>query len=313
MAPFLGHDIHPLHLADAVAKVLEPPHPMGTSSWNATKKIPPAGRGRRRRARRRPPCRIGIAARRAMRRRATDRARRRCGSDDPDHRDMVPSSLQAMTDHLLKERIADLERRKAGSVQSRFGPSDRAPAREGQAARTRRRRLPARPGSFQRARPAGSPSSPCRRLGGALYRRRDHGMGHDPRPQGLRVQPGLHGVRRARSARCSPRRSTSSWTRAQGRGAGHRLERRSRRPHPGRRGLARLVRRHLLPERLGVGRRPPDLGRPRPVRRRRCVQPCDDRLHLHGARGARMFITGPDVVRTVTGEDVTPRGARRWR
>ena len=45
---------------------------------------------------------------------------------------------------------------------------------------------------------------------------------------------------------------------------------------------------------------------PRAVRRWRRVLPGDDRLHLHGPRDvSHMFITGPDVVKTVTGEDVT--------
>ena len=49
-----------------------------------------------------------------------------------------------------------------------------------------------------------------------------------------------------------------------------------------------------------------------PVRRRRGVLAGDDRLHLHGARTARyMFVTGPEVVKTVTHEEVTRRGPRR--
>jgi hypothetical protein len=56
---------------------------------------------------------------------------------------------------------------------------------------------------------------------------------------------------------------------------------------------------------LVLGRGAADLGDPRPVRRRRRVQPGHDRLHLHGARVEHMFITGPDVVKTVTGEEVT--------
>ena len=90
------------------------------------------------------------------------------------------------------------------------------------------------------------------------------------------------------SARCSPRRSTRSWTSPLKVGAPrHRPQRRRRRPHPGRRRVARQLRRHLPPQRAGVGRRPADLRDPRPVRRRRRVLPGDDRLHLHGATRPR--------------------------
>ena len=50
-----------------------------------------------------------------------------------------------------------------------------------------------------------------------------------------------------------------------------RPQRRRRRPHPGRRRLARQLRRHLLPQRAGVGRHPADQRDPRAVRRRRGV------------------------------------------
>jgi propionyl-CoA carboxylase beta chain len=41
------------------------------------------------------------------------------------------------------------------------------------------------------------------------------------------------------------------------------------------------------------------------MRGRRCVFSGDDRLHLHGADTSYMFVTGPDVVKTVTNENVT--------
>ena len=44
---------------------------------------------------------------------------------------------------------------------------------------------------------------------------------------------------------------------------------------------------------------------PRALRRRRRLLAGHDRLHLHGQGTSHMFITGPDVVKTVTGEDVT--------
>ena len=46
----------------------------------------------------------------------------------------------------------------------------------------------------------------------------------------------------------------------------------------------RELRRHLLPQREGVGRDAADLGDHGPVRRRRGLQPGHDRLHLHGRR-----------------------------
>ena len=63
-----------------------------------------------------------------------------------------------------------------------------------------------------------------------------------------------------------------------------RPQRRRRRPHPGGRRLARQLRRHLLPQRQGVGRDAADLGDHGPVRRRRGVQPDHDRLRVHGRR-----------------------------
>ncbi len=59
-------------------------------------------------------------------------------------------------------------------------------------------------------------------------------------------------------------------------------QRRRRRPHPGGPGQPGLLRRHLLPEREGVGRGAPDQRDHGPVRRRRGLQPGHDRLHLHG-------------------------------
>ena len=75
---------------------------------------------------------------------------------------------------------------------------------------------------------------------------------------------------------------------------------------PGRRRLARRLRRDLLAERPGLRGDPavqPDHG---PLRGRRRLLARDDGLRLHGRRTrSYMFITGPDVVKTVTGEEVT--------
>ena len=60
-----------------------------------------------------------------------------------------------------------------------------------------------------------------------------------------------------------------------------------------------------------VGRGAADQCGPRPLRRRRRLLAGAHRLHLHGRGMANMFITGPDVVHAVTGEQIDAGGARR--
>ena len=67
------------------------------------------------------------------------------------------------------------------------------------------------------------------------------------------------------------------------------LERFRRRADPGRRRVARRLRRHLPAQRHGVRRRAADLGDPGPMRRRRGVLAGDDRLHDHG-RGHELHV-----------------------
>ena len=62
----------------------------------------------------------------------------------------------------------------------------------------------------------------------------------------------------------------------------HRAQRFRRRTNPGRRRLARRLRRHLPAQRPRLGRHPTTLDRHGPMRRRRRVFTCDDRLHDHG-------------------------------
>ena len=113
-------------------------------------------------------------------------------------------------------------------------------------------------------------------------RRRGHRLRHDQRPPGVRLQPGLHRVRR-RAVR-SPRREDlqGDGPGHEGRRAGDRPERLGRRAHPGRRGLARRLCRRVPAQRDGLGRGAADQHDHGPVRRRRGVLAGDDRLHLHG-------------------------------
>ncbi len=64
---------------------------------------------------------------------------------------------------------------------------------------------------------------------------------------------------------------------------------------------------------MASGRDPADLADPRTLRRRRGVLAGADRLHDHGRRQLNMFLTGPDVIKAVTGEEVTAADARRRR
>ena len=104
------------------------------------------------------------------------------------------------------------------------------------------------------------------------------------RPPRLRLLAGLHRVRRLAVRVVRREDLQDHGSRDAQRRAGDRPQRLRRRAHPGRRRLARRLRRDLSAQHAGVGRRPADLGDPRPVRRRRGVLAGDHRLHLHGAR-----------------------------
>ena len=102
-------------------------------------------------------------------------------------------------------------------------------------------------------------------------RRRRHRLRNDQRPPGVRVQPGLHGLRRRalRSARREDLQGDGPGD--EGRRAGDRPQRLGRRAHPGRRGLARRLCRGVPAQRDGLGRRAADQHDHGPVRRRRGV------------------------------------------
>jgi propionyl-CoA carboxylase beta chain len=90
-----------------------------------------------------------------------------------------------------------------------------------------------------------------------------------------------------------------------------RSQRLRRRAHPGGRRVARRLRRHLPAQHLASGVVPQISRDPRPLRRRRGLQPAITDFMLMVEGTSYMFITGPDVIKTVTHEEVTKRGARR--
>ena len=113
-------------------------------------------------------------------------------------------------------------------------------------------------------------------------RRRGHRLRHHQRPAGVRLQPGLHRVRRLalRSARREDLQGHGPGD--EGRRAGDRPQRLGRRAHPGRRGVAGRLCRDVPAQRAGLGRGAADQPDHGPVRRRRGLLAGHDRLHLHG-------------------------------
>jgi propionyl-CoA carboxylase beta chain len=69
--------------------------------------------------------------------------------------------------------------------------------------------------------------------------------------------------------------------------------------------FARRLRRRVPAQRAGLGRGAADLADHGALRRRRGVQPGDDRLHLHGQGLVVHVRHRPEVVKTVTHEEVT--------
>lgn len=75
-------------------------------------------------------------------------------------------------------------------------------------------------------------------------------------------------------------------------------------PDPGGRGRARQVRRDLPPQHPGVGCHPAAVHRDGPGSRRCGVLPALTDFVIMVDKTSHMFVTGPDVIKTVTGEDV---------
>ena len=71
------------------------------------------------------------------------------------------------------------------------------------------------------------------------------------------------------------------------------------------------IRRHFPAQYARQWRDSADLGRHGAVRGRCCLFAGADRLHFHGGQTSHMFVTGPDVIKTVTHEDVTKEAPGR--
>ena len=120
-------------------------------------------------------------------------------------------------------------------------------------------------------------------------RRRRHRLGPRRRPARLRLRAGLHRVRRlAVGDQRRQDRQDHGPGDEDGR-AGRRPQRLGRRAHPGRRAVARRLRRHLPAQHARLRRRAADLRDHGPLRRRRRLLAGDHRLHRHG-RGHELHV-----------------------
>ena len=181
------------------------------------------------------------------------------------------------------ERLAQLEALRLESLHAN-GRGRREAAREGQVHGARADRQAPRPGELPRDRRVRPP--PDARLRDAADpaagRRRDHRPRADRRPAGLRLQPGLHPLRRIARRGDGREDRQGDGPRREDRVSGDRDQRLRRRPPPGGSRLAGRLRGDLPAERPLLGRDPPDLADHGPVRRRRGLLAGDHRLRLHG-------------------------------
>jgi hypothetical protein len=207
----------------------------------------------------------------------------------------------------------------AARGKARGGPLGRRPAahrgaaQEGQAGRARAPGDPARRGLLRGV--GHVRRAPLRRLRhgrepGARRRRGDR-LRHGQRPPGLRVQPGLHGLRRL-ALRASRREDLQDHGQGgPGRRAGHRAQRFRRRANPGGRCLARRLRGRVPAQRDLLGRGAADLHDHGALCRRCGLLPGHDRLHLHG-QGLLLHVRhGPRRSEDRDPRDRDPRGAGR--
>ena len=145
----------------------------------------------------------------------------------------------------------------------------------------------------------------------ALGRRRRHRPRHDRRPRRVRLQPGLHGLRRLAGRGHGREDVQDHGPGRQDRLPGDRHQRLGRRADPGGRRLARRLRRRLHAQRHVLGRDPADQPDHGPVRRRRRLLPRDHRLHLHGEGDLAHVHHGPRRHQDGHRRGGRLRGARR--
>ena len=191
-----------------------------------------------------------------------------------------------MTEHAPHSyaREARAARRAAPRGGPRGGPGGREAAREGQVHRARADREAAGSGLLPGARRVRAPPHAGLRDGREPPARRcgDHRPRDDRRPPGVRVQPGLHGLRRLAGRGDGREDLQGDGPRGARRLPADRDQRLGRRADPGGRRRARRLRRGLLPQRALLGRDPADLAGDGAVRGRRRVFARDHGLHLHG-------------------------------
>ena len=146
--------------------------------------------------------------------------------------------------------------------------------------------LAVRPGHLRGNRQARHPPLPRLRDGRSGHPGRRRRRRPRPRrgPHGLRVRAGLHRVRRVALGDQRGEDRQGDGPGDEDRRADRRPERLGRRAHPGRRAVARRLRRHLPSQHAGLRRRPADFGRDGSVRGRRRVLAGHHRFHRHGAR-----------------------------
>ena len=154
----------------------------------------------------------------------------------------------------------------------------------GQAHRARARGAAARRGLVRGAGQARRAPLPGLRDGGpeGPRRRRRLRLRADRRPPGLRLRPGLHGLRRQPLRDQRPEDLQGDGPGHEDGRARHRPERLRRRAHPGGCGLAGRLRGHLPAQHPGLRRRAPDLRHPGPLRGGRRLQPRHHRLQRDG-------------------------------
>ena len=167
-----------------------------------------------------------------------------------DRREATPRSTTA-------EKLEQLERLQDEAAHAGDERAVGASARARQAARPGAARAAARPGQLRRARPLRPPPQPALRDDGApsVGRRGGDRLRDDPRPQGLRLLAGFHGLRRDALGGVRREDLQGHGPGAQVRVPGDRDQRLGRCAHSGGRRLPGRLRGDLLAQRPGLGGR----------------------------------------------------------